>query len=155
MRYNVAARFAPWLVLRDGDGVCPALLVGDLLPAPAAFMRFRVVVPAIEAWLMADRQAWADTLDIALDRIPENPEAVVNIKDTVLRAAALSRLRSVRDDFLPTPRSGRREGRGYASRLIDFIETTWNPMRASRNSDSLRRALARLDEVVKFFADGR
>src|SRR5437899_1532862 len=59
--YNNAARFAPWLVVRDldNDAACPAALVANLLPQPAAFMRFRIAVREIEAWLIADAEALA------------------------------------------------------------------------------------------------
>ena len=56
--YNAAAQGNPWLVLvdLDRDFDCAAALVADWLPAPSAYMRLRVVVREIEAWLLADRE---------------------------------------------------------------------------------------------------
>lgn len=54
--YNNAARFSPWLVLRDydDDNECPGATVASLLPHSATNMRFRLAVRAMEAWLRED-----------------------------------------------------------------------------------------------------
>jgi hypothetical protein len=147
-RFNRAAHHSSWLVLRDSDGDCASELAGRLLPSPARNMCFRLVVPAIEAWLMADRRALADFLAVAVDRIPGSPEEIDNAKGRLLEVARHSRSRSIREDFLPAPRSGRREGPGYASGLIGFINDRWDPARACDRADSLRRCIGRLGAMV-------
>src|SRR5437868_5465815 len=54
--YNAAAQWSGWLVMVDLDHEfpCPSGLVADWLPAQSPHMRFRVVVRAVEAWLLAD-----------------------------------------------------------------------------------------------------
>lgn len=146
--FNSAARFAPWLILRDSDGECAAELAARLLGKPAASMRLRIVVPAMEAWLMADRTAFADRLGIPEDRLPAAPEHITSLKRRLIELAGRSRLPSVRRELVPTPRSGRIEGPGYADFLIAFISEEWSPARAAANAPSLSRAIKRLAELT-------
>lgn len=146
--FNAAAKFTPWLILRDTDGECAALLANRLLPEPARNMCLRLVVPAIEAWLLADGEAIADILGISPSQVPMEPEMVGDVKACLLRLASRSRLRSVRSDFLPVGNSGRREGMAYATSLIEFIENTWSPKSAAMRSPSLQRAIDRIAAIL-------
>lgn len=148
-RFNKAAEYAPWLVLRDADRECAAELVVRLLNHPAPKMRFRIVVPAIEAWLMADRDAMANFLGVDIRHLPDCPERVRDVKAKLIGIARVSRNRSIKEDMLPVARSGRREGPGYATRMIEFIERFWDPTRAAARAPSLDRAIARLKRVVR------
>ena len=148
-RYNAAARLAPWLVLRDADGACAAELAAELLPKPAEFMCFRVVVPAIEAWLLADSEALATFLGVSVARIPSKPEEITDVKGCIVDLVRHSRLRSIREDFLPVARSGRKEGPGYANGLIEFINRIWDPKRAAVRASSLERAILRLRSLAQ------
>lgn len=109
----------------------PKELSAHLLANPADLMRFRIVVPAIEAWLLADREAMAQFLGVDPRRLPQVPEGAADVKAVVIDLARRSSLRSIRDDMLPHPQSGRREGPGYATRLIEFINAGWEPKRGS------------------------
>ncbi len=146
--FNAAAQFAPWLVLRDCDSECAAELAASLIVRPALNMRFRIVVHAVEAWLLADREAFAGKLAVAEGRLPRDPEAVNDVKGCVIELAQRSRSRHVREDLVPHAKSGRRVGPGYADFLIEFIDKTWHPQRASKNSHSLGRAITRLTTLV-------
>jgi hypothetical protein len=66
--YNAAARREPWLVLvdLDDDFDCAPGLVASWLPEPATYMRFRVVVREVEAWLLADPRRSSAVLDVLL-----------------------------------------------------------------------------------------
>lgn len=146
--FNASAKRIPWLVLRDADASCAVNLVNELLEEPAPLMVFRIVVPAIEAWLMADREAFASMCGVAVARIAAQPEQLTDIRSHVLDIARASRSREIRDDFLPVARSGRRVGPGYAQRLMRFADDIWAPGRASANSPSLSRAVSRLQAIV-------
>jgi hypothetical protein len=148
-RYNAAAQIGSWLVLRDADRECAKELVSRLLPSPAPHMRFRVVVPAIEAWLLADGDAIAQFLGVDARRIPRAPEQIADVKGCMIEISRHSRIRTIRDEFLPVARSGRREGPGYATGLIEFINSSWSPNRALNNAPSLRRAVDRLATVTR------
>src|SRR5690625_3566113 len=59
--YNAAAQYSPWVVLVDlDDELCPLELRTDWIGQPAPFMCFRVVVRQVEAWLLADRERFAE-----------------------------------------------------------------------------------------------
>ena len=144
--YNAAARHHPWLVLVDLDDAdeCAPPYREEQLPDPAPNMCFRVVVREIEAWLFADRERMAGFLSIARSRIPSDPEAVPDPKETMVRLARSSRRRDIREDMVPRPRSGRTVGPAYNSRLIEFVMNDsdgWRPLVAAQSSQSLARCL--------------
>lgn len=63
-----------------------------------------------------------------------------------------SRKRAIRKDMVPRHGSGRTVGPAYASRLIEFVSTEWRPAVAAERSDSLKRAIRCLQELL---ASGR
>jgi len=87
-------------------------------------MYFRVVVRAVEAWLLADRERLSALLSIPSTRIPREPEAVVDPKRIIVELAMHSRQWAVREDMVPRPGSGRAVGPAYTSRLIEFVMDT-------------------------------
>lgn len=148
--YNNAAQHAPWIVLVDLDRTadCAPPLRTDWLPAPARLLCFRVAVRTVEAWLLADGEALADFLGVARKKIPNNPESLATPKETMVNLARTSRRKAIRDDMVPRQGSGRAVGPAYASRLIEFASSGWRPEQASHQSDSLRRAIACLQNLV-------
>ena len=60
--YNAAAQRSGWLVMVDlnSEYPCDGALVADWLSAPAPHMRLRVVVRALEAWLLADAERFSE-----------------------------------------------------------------------------------------------
>lgn len=150
--FNNAARFSPWLVVRDldEDGPCAAELTAGLLPSPARWMRFRLAVHAMEAWLLADRQKFAEFFRVSLAKVPTRPDDVPNPKLQVVALARASRSSAIRDDVVPMEGSSARVGPGYVSRLSTFASDSWRPKVAAAHSPSLRRCLARLGEFSAY-----
>ncbi len=146
--YNNAARFAPWLVLRDldHDAECAAGLVHSLLPTPAEFMKLRVAVRSVEAWLMADRERISRYLSIAQDIVPLDPDGEHHPKTTLVNLARRSTKRSIREDMVPAIGHSRTVGPGYTARVTEFASLYWRPEIAARNSDSLARCVRALSE---------
>jgi hypothetical protein len=147
--YNEAAKLAPWLVVRDldADAECAPTLVRKLLPRPAPSMCFRLAVPQIEAWLLADRSGMAAFLGLNAARLPGAPDAIRNAKAELVQLARGSRYRQIREDLVPEPGLTRSVGPGYTARIIEFALETWSPDRAESASPSLAsciRALKRL-----------
>lgn len=142
--YNNAARFRPWLMLVDLDAEagCAAEARRRWLPYPAPYMCFRVVVQEIESWFLADRDRLAQFLRVRVGLIAPDAEAILDAKAELVRIAARSRSRTIRDQLVPRQSSGRRTGHAYAARLIGFAKHRWSPVEASATSASLRRALA-------------
>jgi len=147
--WNNGARFVPWVVLVDLDREfdCAPPLTTAWLPRPAAGMRFRVAVRAIESWLLADRDAVRRFLGVRGAAVPPSPDTLADPKGSLVSIASRSRYRNIREGLVPRPGSGRREGPEYTSRLIEFAtsaDSGWRPDEAARSSESLRRCLAAL-----------
>lgn len=127
--YNNAARWAPWLVVRDQDmdARCAGELASRILPKPADWMRFRIAVRAIEAWLLADAEMIAEFLQVRRALVPTTPEALDDPKGALVNLARQSRSRAIRADMVPAQGTTGRVGSGYASRVSEFADTTWRP----------------------------
>lgn len=152
---NRAARGMNWLILRDldHDAPCPSALIRDLLAgqAPASRLGFRVAVRATESWLLADRDAFGADFSIPGKHIPEIPDALNDPKQALVNACRHSNRHDIRRAMTPRPRSGRRVGPEYRSRVVQFARTRWDPGRAAVRSPSLRRAVTALE---RFRSDG-
>jgi hypothetical protein len=149
--YNNAARHFPWLVLvdLDQDADCAPPVREEWLPDPAPNLCFRVAVREVESWLMADAEALAGFLSVARSRIPPNPENLDDPKVVMVNLARHSRRLPIRVDMVPRPGSGRVVGPAYVSRLVEYILDRWRPEIAAKKSDSLRRAIECLNNLVK------
>ncbi len=149
--YNNAARYAPWLVLRDldHDAECAPTLARRLLPEPARWMALRLAVRASEAWLLADQERFAQFLGVARARVPSEPEALPDPKGTVVALARHSRSRDVRADMAPRDGSGANVGPGYTSRIELFASSLWRPRVAAQSSRSLAACLAALRRLQR------
>ena len=99
--YNNAARHSPWVVLvdLDRDADCVPLFRTTWMPHPARLMCFRVVVRAVEAWLMADAQTLSAFLGVPRTRISAAPEDVGDPKRAMVDLARRSRNRAIRIEY--------------------------------------------------------
>ena len=150
--YNNAAKFRPWVVLVDLDheSACAPELCLNRLSAKAAKLCFRVAVRAVESWLLADREAIAQFLSVSPSRVPADPESESYPKQVMVDLATRSKRRSIREDMVPRPGSGRSVGPAYTSRLIEFVQTpVWRPTIAADQSQSLRRCRNCLERLVQ------
>jgi hypothetical protein len=144
--FNQAARTGPYLVLTDLDqAVCPAELRNHWLTAPQSRqLLFHVAVREVESWLLGDKDGLARFLGISPDRVPENPDAIVDPKSALLRLARRSRKRHLREALLPRLGSTAIVGPDYNGTLSEFVLIHWDPLAAARRSESLKRLLDRL-----------
>ena len=149
--YNNAAQYAPWVVLidLDNDADCAPMIREQWVATPAPFLCFRIVMRAVEAWLMADARKLAKFLRVAQSVIPAKPEKLARPKDVLVDLARRSRSRDIRLDMVPRQGSGRRTGPAYTSRLIEYVQRDWRPHVAAERSDSLRRAIRCLKGLVQ------
>jgi len=150
LAYNKAARFGPWLVLRDldSDAPCPGALVSTLVPAPARLMRLRVAVREAEAWLLADRERIAEFLRISVKAVPEHPESLNAPKAALVNLARKSHSRKLREDMVPAPGRTVKVGPLYVARLTEFADEYWRPEVAAAASRSLSRTLESLRRLA-------
>jgi hypothetical protein len=108
-------------------------------------------VRQIEAWLLADAGRFSEFFAVRRDAVPDQPDDLDDAKDALLELVATSTRRAIREDMLPRPRSGRRVGPAYTSRLIEFATREldgWRPDVAAASSPSLSSCIARLNELI-------
>jgi hypothetical protein len=135
----------------DKSHHCAPELKSEWLPALAPKMCFRVVVRALEAWLLADAERFADFFHVARGRIPNDTESLPQPKLTVVTLVGYSRRKEIRQDMVPRPGSGRVVGPAYASHILEFArdpEHGWRPSVASQHADSLNRCLRCMRALV-------
>ncbi len=151
-RYNrAAASLGPVLGLTDLEShPCPSGLIQAHLPAGRHVdFVLRVAERTLESWLLADRSAVARFLKISEAMVPRDPEAEQNPKRTLVNLARRSPLKLVQEDLVPASGSAGIVGKGYTPRMTEFVKTKWRPSEASRNSESLKRAMAAIEQAVK------
>lgn len=145
--WNVAARYAPWLVLRDldHDAPCAPQLLKVLIPSPSALMRFRVPVRTVDAWLLADAERIAAFLSVRARDVPSDPDSLPQPKQTIVNLARKSRRKDIADDMVPAQGTSGAVGPAFASRMIEFARRSWRPEVAAVRSASLGKCIAALD----------
>jgi hypothetical protein len=149
---NRTAHQVPVLLLADHDTPepCPASLIASWLgTSPAPKLLFRVAVMEVESWIMADRRAFAAFMGVPQDAIPENPDAVLRPKELIVALARKSKRRDIREDLVPGHGSTAVVGPAFNARLIEFVAAEWNPAKAAKVSDSLDRAVRRLQAAFR------
>lgn len=150
-RWSRPSNTSPMLVLRDWDsadnvGCAPELrmkIAGEACPPNVAV---RIVVRAMESWLMADYNAACEYFRTS--KIPHNPEQVERPKLALVEACRRSKLRVIRDGMTPRNGSGGAVGTDFALLIADFARNHWDPQRARLNAPSLSRAIVRLEDLV-------
>lgn len=148
--YNRAAVRSPWLVVRDADRDCPVALRQSLIgseQSPA--FSLRIACSMIEAWLMADREKFAEYFSVSRARVPDAPEELEHAKRTMLSLCSRSRSREIREGVVD--RSGNRPGPRYVAVLNDYARRSWRPRVASERAPSLERAMF---EIVRLQSAG-
>jgi hypothetical protein len=144
-----ASRHYPVWLLTDLDRWgCPEVLIKNWLDGksrPANFC-FRVAVKEVEAWLLADREKFADYLGVSKGKIFGNPDAIEDPKRFLLDLVRKGK-RAIQEDLLPPKGSAASQGFGYNARLCNFVDVAWSPDRAASQSRSLEKAMARLSEL--------
>ncbi len=147
---NDTARSVPVFLLTDLDRtMCPPALINDWCGSRVLSdgMLFRVVVRAIEAWLLADREGFAKFCGAPIGKITSTPEALYDPKGELLNLVRRYGSRHLKAEILPVSGSRVPLGLGYNSTLSGFVRELWSVNRAAENADSLNRACCRLREL--------
>lgn len=144
--FNNAAKGTPFFVGTDLDRYeCPSALIDDWLTHPQHHnLLIRVAVREVEAWVLADRDGFANFIGIKVAKVPDDVEALPNPKEALIQLVRGSRKKQVREDICPPHNSTRKIGPNYNARLGSFVTESWNPANARLNSRSLDRAIDRL-----------
>lgn len=149
--FNNAAKGTPFLVLTDLDRAeCPRAVIGDWFgnTSKHSNLLLCIAVKEVEAWLMADRAAFARFTGIREGLMPHDVDAIPDPKDFLINLVGASRRRALREDIVPPAHSRRPQGPDYNGRLAEFVHKYWNPQVAADKSPSLRRAVHLLDKFM-------
>lgn len=149
-KYAQAACYGhePWVVFRDSDNECPVALRDRLLAGVRVHELFalRIAHTMTEAWLMADRQRFADYFKVTVNDLPVEPEKEVHAKRTLLRVCLSSRSRDIREGVA---HDGHHPGPLFGEHLNDFAKTAWDVGTSAESSPSLRRAIAAICSIPR------
>lgn len=154
--FNRSAAGVPYVILSDLDrvGCAPELIeswfeckIPDYRGRCHPNLVFRVAVRESEAWIMADRDRFAQFLGIRLNAVPHRPDEVDDPKRLLLDLAKQCRRRELRDDIVPRPGDRRIVGPDYTGRLAAFVTSSWRAEVAQRQSPSLSKTF----EALKLF----
>src|SRR4030095_4941584 len=149
-RYNQAARLGLVLGLADLESApCPSgLIAKHLRHRRHVNFVLRIAERMLESWLLADAASIADFLKVSTKLVPPDPESLPHPKRTLVDLARRSKLREIREDLVPESGSAGVVGRGYTPRMTEFIEDLWQPLKACKKSQSLKRAIAAIQRVT-------
>lgn len=145
--FNAASAKMPHIVLLDlDDRACPQAMIRDWLESKphSPQLLVRVAVREVEAWLLADQQGMAEYLHIRAKCIPANPERLKDPKRFVVRLAARSRSKEIRESLAPAAGTRSRVGPYFTRSLIGFVRNFWDLDEAVKHSESLARAVKSL-----------
>jgi hypothetical protein len=147
--FAAAAQLSPWLVGRDLDqdaGCAPAWLVGK---PTARWLCLRLAIRETEAWLLGDRERFAEYFKVAVSKVPENPELLTDPKRALVDLVRHSTSLRLRRDVVPRDGAHTQVGPGYVASIIEYASTSWRISVAARRCDSLRRARTALSDMAR------
>ena len=145
--YNSACQSHPYFVLidLDTDACAPSLLPGLFPHGKHPNMIFRVAVHEVEAWLLADAEAFSRHTGIGVANIPTCPDDLPDPKQTLINLVRAKARKSIREAIVPRQGSTATIGRSYNDELSKYVQHSWRPDVARRHSPSLDKAVAALE----------
>jgi len=160
---NQLALVKPVILLTDLDTEdCAPQLKSKLLNGLTQSPHFliNIAIDEAEAWLMADREGFAQYFGIPIEAIPlaklqkmggmksvnEMDFSIKSSMDLTHRIALLSSKSEIKSQI--AVQGNACKGREYNSAMLPFIRDKWNVVSAMNNSDSLTRMVHRLQELV-------
>lgn len=137
------------LLLTDLDTrPCPPDLLKDWFGEKVKpdSLLLRIAVREVEAWVLADRSQFANWLGVAESTVSNDPESCLDPKADLLKLAARSRHRNLREGLLPKKGAPSKIGLEYNDLLCEFVTNQWCIEEASKLAPSLERAIRSLKE---------
>jgi hypothetical protein len=149
--YCGLARTQTVFILTDLDAAeCAPSLRADWMasaglsePLPVG-MIFSVAVREVEGWLLADLANIGPFLGVASHLLPSDAE-IHNPKQSLIECVRQHGNREAKTAILPNGRAS--VGLGYNDHLSRFVAYHWDFQAASRRSQSLERALQRIQDA--------
>ena len=150
-KYRSASRALPHVVLVDLDqsACAPQLRVQWGVASVPKSMLFRVAVREAEAWVLADRQGFADFAGIPASKVSQTPESLADPKQELINLVRRSRNKRLAAELVPAQGSAVSIGPLYNERLGEFVRERWDVDAAMAHSPSLARTFDRLQTFLK------
>ena len=144
--FNEVAEVTPYIVFSDldFDTCAPNLIRTWLRKKKHDNLLFRIAVPEVEAWLIADTQNFSRYFEVPKQEIRQDVELLYDAKKYLFHIIGKHCKKDIQNDILPKGTST--VGKGYNKRMLIYISRYWNPMNAKENSDSLDRCINRVLE---------
>jgi hypothetical protein len=150
---NRAARVIPILMIVDQDRTahCAVDIISEWIDPVPREDRFllRVATMEVESWILADRDAVSHYLGTPVARIPMRTDTIGDPKQFLVNLARKSSNKRIRDEIVPRPGSTAVVGAAYNPNIQSFVRSSWNPIRAARCSESLERAMRRINALAE------
>lgn len=143
------------LLITDLDRAqCPVSLIYDWFGDRALPERLlvRVAIRETESWLLADHEGIQALLGKKM-RLPDDPDALQDPKLSLLELAKRAP-KEIRLDLVKQEGPNLRQGMGYNTRLTAWVRSEWSPERAAARSESLRRALLKIQQLAVKLSKG-
>jgi len=164
-QYNKLSETYPVILLIDLDNNdCAPQLLNKLISVKNKNFIFNIAIDEAEAWLMADREGFADYFKINLKEIPVaclkkqgGGKALTEMNFSVKSSWFLTHeliKKSRSSEFIQqlTPKPNASKGPEYNPCILPFIENKWNIDNACKNSDSLNRMITRIKNFNTSFS---
>lgn len=144
--YSQAARQDPWVVFRDSDSRCPVELRNELLERASdnPLFALRIAHTMIEAWLMADREGFADYFRVSVDLVSPEPESLPHAKRALLSLCRHSQSRDIREEVAYDEAH---PGPLFVDHLNEFARHHWDVGKAAESAPSLARAIRAIKQL--------
>lgn len=160
--FNKLASSNPVILLMDLDAIvcAPQLIRDSLSNVKHSKFIFNIAVDEGEAWLMADRNGFADFIGVDIEYIPHSklkkqggPRALIEMDFNYKSSRFLTHeliLKSKKLELIKqlSPKEGATKGPEYNSCILPFINNIWNIDDACKNSDSLTRMVNRIRILI-------
>ena len=102
---------------------------------------------------MADREGFSKFFGLRPAQLPQSPDELENPKRKVVDLMQKSTKIRKRALMVPKPGFHVPVGPGYETLMREFVSEHWDPVKAARHSDSLRRARKALAEMSAWWSN--
>jgi hypothetical protein len=106
----------------------------------------RIAVREVEAWLLGDRHGIARFMGVAINLVPQNPEALPDPKAELIKVARHCRDRNLRDAIVPFGTAP--IGHDYNAEIGRFVLESWDPGAAAHECQSLNRMMQKIEALA-------
>lgn len=146
---SAASGFKVFMLTDLDNGACAADLVQKWFGRRSRERNFllRVAVREVEAWLMADREAFAKFIGVSVAKVSREVEVLADPKRELLTIAKSGK-RRIRKALRSEAKSIAVQAPEYNDTLIKFVRSDWSTERASAQAQSLARARKRIAELA-------